>query len=223
MQGTLCPQKSITFLHTINLLFFFLIEKDYSVKFRFGCGSNITLSPLSSLLCVCVRLAQVAVVEHRDNKFDSCFLSIWLISKKLLDDGNGSTPCPLSNGARLSRQYVNGLVSTLSDFIPSNHFGKSKKSDCLICIVLFQFAHMPSVALPGNMADFAAQVSNEFFIPIYSFIPNYTQAFIITSQACNYYIYHSVFNQSKNYTQGGKKVQYETLCVRFFGTSKKRL
>ena len=112
---------------------------------------------------MCVRLAQVAVVEHRDNKFDSCFLSIWLISKKLLDDGNGSTPCPLSNGARLSRQYVNGLVSTLSDFIPSNHFGKSKKSDCLICIVLFQFAHMPSVALPGNMADFAAQVSNEFF------------------------------------------------------------
>ena len=39
----------------------------------------------------------------------------------------------------------------------------------------FQFAHMPSVALPGNMADFAAQVSNDIiFIHLLLSIITYT-------------------------------------------------
>lgn len=47
----------------------------------------------------------------------------------------------------------------------------------------FQFAHMPSVALPGNMADFAAQVSNDIIfihLLLSIHITPLKQAFIIT-------------------------------------------
>ena len=52
-----------------------------------------------------------------------------------------------------------------------------------------QFAHMPSVALPGNMADFAAQVSDQvIFISYYTH--HITQSAFIITGSMQLYLSH---------------------------------
>ena len=60
----------------------------------------------------------------------------------------------------------------------------------------FQFAHMPSVALPGNMADFAAQVSDQvIFISYYTH--HITQSAFIITGSMQLYLSHWKKNQGK--------------------------